>query len=72
MIKDSTYNIVDLKSGNVDIPIVMSEDIIVWGELFIPRISVSPKYLFLGNEGAAQDVYVFSNVEWEVSVNNIL
>lgn len=67
MIKDAKDNIVDLKTGSAKVIFVMSGNETVWGDVFIPRLDVIPKYLFLNQDNLQGDVQVLSNVRWDVS-----
>lgn len=67
MIKDAKDNIVDLKTGSDKVIFVMSGNETVWGDVFIPRLDVIPKYLFLNQDNLQGDVQVLSNVRWNVS-----
>lgn len=67
MIKDAKNNIVDLKTGSNKVVFVMSGNEMVWGDIFIPRLDVIPKYLFLSKDNLQGDVQVLSNVKWDVS-----
>lgn len=67
MIKDAKDNIVDLKTGSSEVIFVMSGSEMVWGDVFIPRLDVTPKFLFLNQDNLQGDVQVLSNVRWDVS-----
>ena len=67
MIKDAKDNIVDFKTGSSEVIFVMSGSEAVWGDVFIPRLEVIPKYLFLNQDNLQGDVQVLANVRWDVS-----
>lgn len=67
MIKDAKDNIVDLKTGSDKVTFVMSGNEMVWGDVFIPKLDVIPKHLFLTQDNLQGDVQVLSNVRWDVS-----
>ena len=67
MIKDAKDNIVGLKTSSSEVIFVMSGSEMVWGDVFIPRLDVIPKFLFLNQDNLQGDVQVLANVRWDVS-----